>query len=337
MNDLNRHRHDNLPHDFPMDGNARVAAAANGATVGTRRKINVKSADGTVTITGTDDVTGEEVILDLSTNPATGPLVAALTVSPTAGIEPWTVTADASGSTDGVPIRTYAFNWGDGNTTPAQSSPTATHTYSTPPTGTVTYTITVTVTDANNATSTASKAVSSSAPAAGGIDLIVQSITASPASPVAGDAVTFTVTVKNQGSAAVPAGTAPGQNIGVGIYIDTFTGAPATYTNNNAGLAGGASFTQAHTAGWAPGPTWTATAGSHTVRAWVDDAGQIAELQDNNNTLDMVLNVAAPGTQANVIDRGTTQAITAGTVLDSGTFTPADNSLLVVIVEGTTI
>ena len=82
---------------------------------------------------------------------------AALTVTPTSGQAPLSVTADASASTAGnAPISSYTFNFGDGTIVGPQTSPTANHTYQTP--GTY-YPVTVTVTDSNNATATASQTV----------------------------------------------------------------------------------------------------------------------------------------------------------------------------------
>ena len=82
---------------------------------------------------------------------------AALTVTPTSGQAPLSVTADASASTAGnAPISSYTFNFGDGTIVGPQASPTANHTYQTP--GTY-YPVTVTVTDNNNATATATQTV----------------------------------------------------------------------------------------------------------------------------------------------------------------------------------
>jgi parallel beta-helix repeat protein len=82
---------------------------------------------------------------------------AALTVTPTSGQAPLSVTADASASTAGnAPISSYTFNFGDGTIVGPQTSPTANHTYQTP--GTY-YPVTVTVTDSSNATATATQTV----------------------------------------------------------------------------------------------------------------------------------------------------------------------------------
>lgn len=70
------------------------------------------------------------------------PLSASLAVSPTSGTVPFTVTATASTSGGSGAAKTYAFNWGDGATTAAQASPTATHQYTTAGSFTVTTTVT---------------------------------------------------------------------------------------------------------------------------------------------------------------------------------------------------
>lgn len=68
-------------------------------------------------------------------------LAATLSLTPTTGTVPTqtVATASATGGT-GTPM-TYAFNWGDGTTTPAQASSTVNHTYTVPGN----YTVQVTV------------------------------------------------------------------------------------------------------------------------------------------------------------------------------------------------
>jgi PKD repeat protein len=83
--------------------------------------------------------------------------VAALTVTPTTGVAPFAVTADASASTDTdpTPIASYTFNFGDGTATATQATPTASHTY----TKAGTFTLTVTVTDTAKLSATATQQV----------------------------------------------------------------------------------------------------------------------------------------------------------------------------------
>ncbi|GAA4972864.1 CARDB domain-containing protein [Kineococcus glutinatus] len=117
-------------------------------------------------------------------------------------------------------------------------------------------------------------------------DLVVTAVGWSPAAPGAGTPVTFTATVKNQGTAATPGGVVHG----VGFQVD---GVLKTWSDNRtASLAPGQSVTLTAVGGPA-GATWAATSGSHTVTAFVDDAKRIAESNETNNTLRRSLSVAA--------------------------------------------
>jgi parallel beta-helix repeat protein len=80
----------------------------------------------------------------------TGP-TAQLSVTPTSGTAPLKVTADASGSTDAMPIATYTFDFGDGTVVGPQAGATATHTY----TLVGPHTVVVTVTDMAGISATA--------------------------------------------------------------------------------------------------------------------------------------------------------------------------------------
>ena len=88
------------------------------------------------------------------------PPVAALSVTPSSGTAPLTVTADASTSTDDRGIASYAFSWGDGTSTEAQAGATATHTYG----AAGSYTVMVTVMDTGGQATAAAKTVSVAAP-----------------------------------------------------------------------------------------------------------------------------------------------------------------------------
>jgi len=112
--------------------------------------------------------------------------------------------------------------------------------------------------------------------AATGNDLVVTSVTMSPASPAAGNAVTFSAIVKNQGTTAVPAGTV----VGVSFTVD---GTKVSWNETNtAGLAAGASVTLNANAG-SPGATWAATSGPHSVIATADDTNVIPDESDESN------------------------------------------------------
>lgn len=124
-------------------------------------------------------------------------------------------------------------------------------------------------------------------------DLIVTNVSWSPANPIGGNEVTFSATIRNQGTAATPAGT----RLGVAFFVngtqvnwsDTFTSSlPAgavTVVTANSGTSAKASWTAT-----------TTTAGSHAVRAFVNDQQLIAESNTTNNSLTAAMSVAAPPT-----------------------------------------
>ena len=88
------------------------------------------------------------------------PPVARLTVTPSSGTAPLTVSADASASSDpDGTIASYRFDFGDGTVVGPQPGSTATHTYAAGQ-----WTCTVTVTDNNGATGSASAIVTVSSP-----------------------------------------------------------------------------------------------------------------------------------------------------------------------------
>ena len=116
--------------------------------------------------------------------------------------------------------------------------------------------------------------------------MTVTDLSANPANPKPGDAVTLTVTVKNSGNVGTPAGT----NIGTGIYLDG-SATPTTWTNDDRGLAAGASVTLDTVTSLWPGGTWTATAGAHSVVAQADDQHLLAELSETNNSHPLQMSV----------------------------------------------
>jgi hypothetical protein len=108
-----------------------------------------------------------------------------------------------------------------------------------------------------------------------GSDLVVGTVTTSPSSPGAGDAVTFKVPVKNQGTEASAAG-----SHAVTLTLADGTGATVkTLTGAHFGVipAGGAAEVTL-------GP-WTAANGSYTLKATVAaDANEPAVKRENNDT-----------------------------------------------------
>ena len=138
-------------------------------------------------------------------------------------------------------------------------------------------------------------------------DLIVSSMTWNPANPQPGDHVVFTAVVTNQGTQATPAGTV----LGVGFYLDGTSSATVWEDTDTTSLAPGASVTLTTTGGAAGVNYWIATAGSHSVTAWVDDVNRIAESNKNNNKLTETVTVSAASSLVPVvqIDAGSGSAV----------------------------
>lgn len=123
-----------------------------------------------------------------------------------------------------------------------------------------------------------------SAELANGIDLVVTDIILNPASPAAGDAVSFSAVITNQGNTA-------SNNVkhGVRFYVDNVSGGQSCASEGffwsdqcQSSLASGASVIVTVNGSYLPAEnqtTWTATAGSHTVTVYVDDS-------ENKNTGD---------------------------------------------------
>jgi peptidoglycan/xylan/chitin deacetylase (PgdA/CDA1 family) len=104
-------------------------------------------------LAGNVEVTGSRAI---AVGPDKPP-VAVLTVTPSVGLAPLAVTANAAGSTDTdpTPIAIYTYNFGDGTASVTTTATSRTHTY----TATGTFTVTLTVRDTANLAGTATKQV----------------------------------------------------------------------------------------------------------------------------------------------------------------------------------
>jgi hypothetical protein len=140
-------------------------------------------------------------------------------------------------------------------------------------------------------------------------DLVVTGVQWAP-DPVAGEKVLFTATIKNTGNAPTPAGVIHG----VGFQLD---GKLVTWADAwTQSLQPGQWVTVTAVGGPTGQATWTATAGNHRLRAFVDDAKRMSESNEGNNTLDTTLTVGA----------GMTHRIQSGNVVTS--LTPVDSSTL---------
>jgi hypothetical protein len=125
---------------------------------------------------------------------------------------------------------------------------------------------------------------------AGKPDLVVTDVSWEPANPVAGTPVTLKATIKNQGTAATPAGVVHG----VLFTFDDGAAGPGVWSDSyKESIAPGVSVTLTANGGSA-GSTWKAVDGVHTIKANVDDVNRIAESDETNNVLRKEINV---GTQ----------------------------------------
>ena len=115
-------------------------------------------------------------------------------------------------------------------------------------------------------------------------DVIVESTSVVPPSPAPGESVTFTAVVRNVGGASTPSGVP----VGVAYFID---GTYTSYGITSSPLAAGASVTLT-----TQGGPWTATSGSHTLRALADDINRFEESNELNNDLSVGFEVGVgPG------------------------------------------
>ncbi len=119
-------------------------------------------------------------------------------------------------------------------------------------------------------------------------DLIVQSLIINPPAPAVNDHVSFSMVIKNQGTAVVPSGTP----IEGEFLID---GTKVTWENDySAGLNVGATATLSNDQGLNSNAYWIATAGNHTLEGYVNYQSTITESNYNNNTLTVSLDVPQP-------------------------------------------
>src|SRR4030095_16092651 len=118
-------------------------------------------------------------------------------------------------------------------------------------------------------------------------DLIVTAINRFPANPISGQSVSFSAVIKNQGTAP----TVDGVPIRVGFSIDGETN--VVWSELAASIPPDASIVLTANGGEHT-RTWTATAGTHSVKAMVDSLNSQRESNETNNVLALNLTVAAP-------------------------------------------
>ena len=108
-------------------------------------------------------------------------------------------------------------------------------------------------------------------------DLLIESITGSPAIPPTGETVTFTVTIKNQG-------TSKAGSSRVHFYIDGSSRGYQSVPEIDAGATATKTF------------TWTAQAGSHAIKAIADSDNEVTESDETNNEKTVTFSVSLPPT-----------------------------------------
>lgn len=109
-------------------------------------------------------------------------------------------------------------------------------------------------------------------------DLVVTATYGTPANPTEGQRVTFSAVVKNQGTAPTPAG----QVARLSFSLDGATNVSWSATLPQS-IPPDASVLVTVNAG-SEGTLWTATAGSHSLQAAVDDLNQVTESIETNNS-----------------------------------------------------
>jgi hypothetical protein len=158
-----------------------------------------------------------------------------------------------------------------------------------------------------------------------GMDLTVHSASINNVAPVAGDHIVPSAVIGNDGTAASTAGVVHG-------LAFEFDGVKQLWSDTSTtSLAAGATRTLTANSGPAGVNYWVATAGSHTMRVWVDDANRFpAEVRKDNNTLDLVFTVgpgATTGTPGSLkagsyVEGPTNQAIAIWQTFANATGTP---------------
>jgi len=104
------------------------------------------------------------------------------------------------------------------------------------------------------------------------LDLIIQDIAWSPPNPSAGETVTFTVTIKNQGSGDAGPST-------VEYYVDGFYKGYDSVSSIPAGGTATKDF------------TWSAEPGTHRIKAVASYNGSVPESDETNNEREIILEI----------------------------------------------
>jgi hypothetical protein len=130
----------------------------------------------------------------------------------------------------------------------------------------------------------------STTPTNGLPDVVVTSVTWTPANLFNGSPAVFSARVLNRGSAATPSGV----SLGLGFNMDG-TGTVSWASSYSSSLAPNASVILTADGGPNGFNYWSATAGPHILIATADDINRFPESLENNNSLAVPVNVFASG------------------------------------------
>ncbi len=153
-------------------------------------------------------------------------------------------------------------------------------------------------------------------------DLVITSVDSVPANITDGNLILFRAVVKNQGTASTPLGVKHGVRFDIDGKVVSWHGNDTTTS-----IAPGESIVMSANNGPSGSPYWTATAGSHTLQAYVDDLQLINESDDNNNILSKSLVVTSPtDTQPPTVPTGVQATATSATQVNVTWQASTDNT-----------
>ena len=156
-------------------------------------------------------------------------------------------------------------------------------------------------------------------------DVVVTSVTWTPANLFSGSPAVFSARILNRGSAASPSGT----SLGLGFNMDG-TGTVSWASSYSSALPPNTAITLVADGGPNGVNYWNATTGPHTLVATVDDINRFPESLENNNSLSVPVNVFASGYAIN------SGAGTVGSFLSDANWAGSANTFAVTNVIDTT-
>ncbi|NQT05690.1 MAG: hypothetical protein HQ577_06755 [Dehalococcoidia bacterium] len=150
-------------------------------------------------------------------------------------------------------------------------------------------------------------------------DLIIEQIAWAPPEPAIGDKVTFTVTVKNQG-------TAGSDYTHIAYFIDDDRVSSGSVSPISANATDNMTF------------TWTATPGEHAIKAYIDFTGIVTESDETNNEKTSTLVPLGPDLIIKSIDwshndPSVGETVTFTVIVENNGDLRADSSLLYVYID----